>query len=191
MILVVLAGLCVLSVPLSGGRLRRLTRVEVRAVWAPLLALALQVWITTIAPGGNPTLYAAIHILTYCLVALFLWFNRHLPGTALIAAGALLNGFVITINGGVMPAAATAQRLAGLSLGAGFHNSAQLSHPHLLWLGDVIPVPGPLPNVLSVGDLIVFVGLLVLLQRTSRLHETGSQPGATPGSTQSLPGVHS
>jgi Family of unknown function (DUF5317) len=182
-ILIVLAAVCVLSVPLTGGRLRCLERVAVRAVWIPLLALALQVWITTIAPGGDAAVYGAIHILTYVLIAMFLWSNRHLPGVALIAAGVLINGTVITINGGVMPAAVTAQRLAGMSLGPGFHNSAQLPGPHLLWLGDVIPVPGPLPNVLSVGDLIVFAGLLVLLHRTSRLRE--------PRATQSLPGVHS
>ncbi|MGO9821811.1 MAG: DUF5317 family protein [Solirubrobacteraceae bacterium] len=62
-----------------------------------------------------------------------------------------------------------------------------MSHPHLLWLGDVIPVPGPLPNVLSVGDLIVFAGLIVLLQRISRLADQRQRPGVT----QSLPGVHS
>jgi hypothetical protein len=188
-ILILLVAVCVLSVPLTGGRLRRLANVEVRAVWLPLLALGLQVWITTIAPGGNPTVYAAIHIVTYGLIAAFLWANRHLPGTALIAAGALLNGFVITINGGVMPAAAAAQRLAGMSLGPGFHNSAQLPHPLLLWLGDVIPVPGPLPNVLSIGDLIVFAGLVVLLQRTSRLADA-RQPALQPGAAQRLPGVH-
>ena len=187
MILVVLAALSVLSVPLTGGRLRRLARVEVRAVWVPLLALALQVWITTIAPGGDPTIYGAIHIVTYALIGMFLWSNRHLPGIALITAGALINGFVIVVNGGVMPAAATAQRLAGMSLGPGFHNSAELSHPHLLWLGDVIPVPGPLPNVLSVGDVIVFAGLIVLLQRTSRLQDARPEPEVT----QSLPGVRS
>jgi hypothetical protein len=38
-------------------------------------------------------------------------------------------------------------------------------------------VPGPLPNVLSVGDVIVFVGLVVLLQRTSGLEDARSEPG--------------
>ncbi len=48
-------------------------------------------------------------------------------------------------------------------------------------------MPGPLPNVLSVGDLIVFAGLIVLLQRISRLADQRQRPGVT----QSLPGVHS
>jgi hypothetical protein len=49
---------------------------------------------------------------------------------------------------------------------AGYHNATPLAHPHLLWLGDLIPVPGPLPNVLSIGDCIVFAGMLILLHRT-------------------------
>jgi hypothetical protein len=39
----------------------------------------------------------------------------------------------------------------------------------LLWLGDIIPLPaGPLANVLSIGDVVIFVGLLFLLHRTCR-----------------------
>jgi Family of unknown function (DUF5317) len=165
-ILIVLAGLCLLTVPLTGGRLGRLTDLRLRGIWISPLALSLQLLVTTVAPGGNRSLHVAIHIATYGLIGIFLWANRHIPGVAVIATGALLNGLEIVINGGVMPASATAQRIAGLKLGPGFNNSAQLAHPHLLWLGDVIPVPGPLPNVMSVADLIIFAGMLVLLHRT-------------------------
>lgn len=42
-----------------------------------------------------------------------------------------------------------------------------LEHPRLLAIGDVIGVPGPWPlgNVLSVGDLVLYAGMLVLLHR--------------------------
>jgi hypothetical protein len=45
-----------------------------------------------------------------------------------------------------------------------------VADPHLLWLGDVLPVPLPLglSNVLSVGDLVLYAGALVLLHRTCR-----------------------
>ncbi len=184
MILVVLAGLCLLSVPLAGGRLRRLADLRLRAWWLSPLALALQLMVTTVAPGGNHTLHAAIHIGTYVMIGLFMWANRGLPGAAIISLGALMNGLTIVLNGGVMPAAASAQRIAGLQLGGGFNNSAHLAHPLLLWLGDVIPVPGPLPNVMSVGDLIIFAGMLVLLHRTC-----GSPAAAGQAQPQSLPGV--
>jgi Family of unknown function (DUF5317) len=169
-ILFLLAAACLISVPISGGRLRRLGDLELRCAWAAPLALGLQVLIITVAPGGDSSLHAAAHLGTYGLGGLFLWANRHLRGSRLIATGAIANTVAIAANAGIMPASMTAQRIAGLATGTGFQNSAHLAHPHLLWLGDIIPVPGPLPlgNVLSIGDLVIYAGMLVLLHNTCR-----------------------
>jgi hypothetical protein len=68
-----------------------------------------------------------------------------------------------------MPASAWAIARSGLEVGDGFANSAALAAPRLLFLGDVIPVPaGPVANVLSVGDLVLFAGLALLLARACR-----------------------
>jgi len=168
MILIVLAGLCVASVPLTQGKLSRLAELRLRCLWLAPLALAVQVVIVTIAPQGDHMLHAAIHIGTYALSGAFLWLNRKIPGAKIIAAGTLANALPIVANGGVMPASATAERLAGLTVSTGFHNSGVVMHPYLLWLGDNIPVPGPLPNVLSVGDCLIYAGMLVLLHRACR-----------------------
>ena len=168
MILILLAALCLLSVPLTGGRLRRLAEIRLRWLWLGPAAVFVQTVLVTILPGGSHALHSVIHIGTYVMLGAFLWANRRLPGVPVIGAGAFLNALAITVNGGVMPAAATAERLAGLTLGKGFHNSVVLAHPHLLWLGDIIPVPWPLPNVLSVGDCIVYMGMLVLLHKVCR-----------------------
>jgi hypothetical protein len=168
MVLIVLAAACILSVPLTGGRLGRLAALRLRCLWLAPVALALQVLIVNIVPSGNHAVHVAVHIGTYGLLVLFLWINRAIVGTRTIAVGTLSNTAAILSNGGVMPASIRAQRLAGLYEGGGFHNSAAVAHPHLLWLGDIIPVPGPLPNVLSVGDLIIFAGMLVLLHTTCR-----------------------
>jgi hypothetical protein len=180
MILIALAGLCVLSVPVFGGHLSRLAELRLRGLWIPVLALALQVVITTLAPGGHRALHDEIHVATYVLLGVFLWTNRRLPGVPIIATGALMNGLAIVLNGGVMPSAAAAQRIAGLKATAGFQNSAHLAHPVLLWLGDIIPWPGPLPNVLSIGDCLIYAGTLVLLQRTCR-------PGGAPETVVAAP----
>lgn len=123
------------------------------------------------APSGDPALHASLHLATYALGGVFLWGNRRVPGAWLIIVGAAANTAAIATNQGVMPASATAQRLAGLTTGGGFQNSAHLTYPHLLWLGDVIPVPGPWPlgNVLSIGDCIIFSGMLVLLHVRCRI----------------------
>jgi hypothetical protein len=168
MILILLAVICLLSVPLLGGKLSRLVDLRLRFVWAAPVALALQVLIFNIVPGGSESLHAAIHISTYVLLALFMWANRRVPGALIMGSGALLNAVTIVVNGGIMPQWETAQRLAGLPMRNGFHNSEVLPHPHLQFLGDVIPVPAPfgLRNVLSVGDCILFAGMFVLLHRT-------------------------
>jgi Family of unknown function (DUF5317) len=167
MLLVIAAVLCVVSVPLFGGRLARLAELDLRATWAALLAAALQVWITQ-APDGSHALHVFLHFASYAFVSWFLIANRRLVGMPLLALGAALNVLAISVNGGTMPASVSAARIAGIDSADGFANSAAVAHPHLLWLGDVIPVPGPWPigNVLSVGDLLIFAGALYLLHRT-------------------------
>ena len=166
MLLVIAAIACLVTVPLFGGRLARLSALHMRATSAALGAAALQVWITQ-APDGSHALHVAAHLASYALVAVFLVANRRLTGLPLLALGAGLNVLAIAANGGVMPASASALRIAGIDASDGFANSAAVAHPHLLWLGDVIPVPGPWPigNVLSIGDLLIFAGALYLLHR--------------------------
>jgi hypothetical protein len=186
MILVFLVVTCMLTVPLTGGRLSRMGQLQLRLAWAAPLAVTLQIVIVDVAPGGARFWHTAIHLGTYGLGGAFLWANRRLPGAWLITVGTAANALAIAANAGVMPAAATAQRLAGLTTGGGFQNSAHLAHPHLLWLGDVIPVPGPWPlgNVLSVGDCLLFAGMLVLLHVTCRTSGIARPPVPDVGAAQ-------
>jgi hypothetical protein len=174
MILIALAGVCLLSVPLTGGRLSRLADVRARGTWLPVTALALQVLITTLLPNGSPELHKLAHIGTYALIGLFLGVNRRIAGVLVIAAGALLNALAIVLNGGIMPASLAAQRIAGVHVEAGFQNSAAVAHPVLPWLGDVIPWPGPLPNVLSIGDCVVYAGMAIALHAACRRSAAGT-----------------
>jgi hypothetical protein len=164
MLLVITALALVASVPLAGGRLGALAEIRPRAVWAVLLAAGIQVAITQMA-GGSHELHVVLHVLSYVLDGYFLFANRRLTGVPLVAVGAALNVLAIASNGGVMPANATALKISGIASRPGFDNSAVLAHPHLALLGDIIPVPGPWPigNVLSIGDLIIFIGALVVL----------------------------
>jgi Family of unknown function (DUF5317) len=179
MLLVLLAIACLLSVPLRGGRLRRLGDIRLRAEWAALAALALQVAVLGVFTAGAAWWHAVAHVATYALAAWFVWANRAIPGVVLLAIGGAANLLAIAANGGVMPTSAWAERAAGLQPSDAFANSAVRDHPHLLWLGDVIPVPLPLglSNVLSVGDLLIYAGALVLLQRTC-VHAGEPKPAA-------------
>jgi hypothetical protein len=184
MLLLIAALACLVSVPLAGGQLSRLGALDLHAVWAVFAAAAIQVAITSAAPGGSHALHAGLHGLSYVLVGWFVLANRRLAGMPILVLGTALNALAIAVNGGVMPASATALRIAGIHPSAGFENSAALTHAHLRYLGDVIPVPGPWPigNVLSVGDLVIVAGALVLVHAVCRPRRRGAAvtPPARP-----------
>jgi uncharacterized protein DUF5317 len=169
MFLGVLFALAVASVPLAGGRLGALADLRLRGVWAIAAALAVQVLIITVLPGGHPALHKAIHLSTYLLAATFAWLNRRVPGVAAAALGGALNFAAIAANGGVMPASSWAMRVAGFADPAHrFVNSGHVAHARLQVLGDVFALPAswPVHNVFSVGDIVLFIGVTVLLHVT-------------------------
>jgi hypothetical protein len=105
-----------------------------------------------------------------------------------IGLGAMLNAAAITANDGVMPASASAMRSAGLAHEAGgaFMNSAPVTDARLAFLGDIIAVPSWLPDakVFSVGDLLIFLGAIVLVHVASRRRAADELPaGAAPAAT--------
>jgi hypothetical protein len=82
----------------------------------------------------------------------------------------------IALNGGTLPAAASALESSGHQGPPGqFANSAVLPDAKLAIFGDVFATPSWLPgnNVFSIGDVLIWVGLAWLLWRTCR-----SRPGA-------------
>jgi hypothetical protein len=171
MLIAALVLLALASVPLTGGRLSAIAEVRIRGGWIALGALAVQVLIVTIFPGGNHTLHTTLHLFTYGLLGAFVWANRRIPGLLVIGAGGALNLAAIAANGGVMPASSAALRRAGLHPDpADFTNSGPLAHPHLLPLGDVFATPAgmPLHNVFSVGDVLIVLGTAVLAHRLGR-----------------------
>jgi hypothetical protein len=165
MLFLALLALLVLSVPLAGGSLRSLGDLRWRAGWAIAAALAVQALVLAVVPGAT-TGHRIAHVASYALAAWFVWANRRIPGVLLAGAGGGLNGLVIALNGGVLPASRSALETAGIDPAApGFHNSAVLANPHLPWLGDVLAVPAglPLANVFSVGDVLLLAGAAAVL----------------------------
>ena len=158
--------LCILSVPLLGGRLQALGELEFRRGGYAVAALVIQIVIISILRVDVWGLSEEIHLATYFLLGAFLIANRHIPGLLVIALGGALNFAAIASNGGVMPADPDALRAIGRSPASDeFINSTALDHPKLAFLGDIIPTPAswPVSNVYSVGDLLILTGAFVLL----------------------------
>ena len=163
--------LIICSALLLGGKLGLLASVRIRYTGLIVLALGVQILITEVITTAPRALDVALHLGSYAAAGVALWANRALPGLVLIGVGAMLNAAIITLNGGTMPASAHALANAGLSTrNTGFVNSGIVHHPVLPWLGDILATPQWLPfrNVLSVGDIIILVGAVVLGHWVSR-----------------------
>ena len=168
MLILVATVLAMLLVPLLGGRLSGLARIDLRGGRLVAAALVLQVLAITVFPTWPHAVLVTVHALSYVLAAAFVWVNRHIAGLPLLAAGGALNALAIAANGGQMPASEAAVRSAGLPVDVDhFVNSGVLEDPRLLFLGDVFASPSwlPLQNVYSPGDLLLLAGAVWVVHR--------------------------
>lgn len=156
---------CLVAIPLAGGRFSPLADVQLRWVWLAVAGLATQIVIISVAPEGARWAHTLPHVLSYALVGAMLWANRRIPWLWLVASGGVANFACIVANDGVMPASAWARETAGMPpAGDEFVNSGVVADPNLLFLGDVFPFPAPWsPNVFSVGDVLIAVGIFLCL----------------------------
>jgi Family of unknown function (DUF5317) len=166
MIMIVGAILGIATVPLFGGRFGSLVHVRLNMGWLVFLSIMLQTLVISVLNRWlSPTSAAALHIISYACVGLFVAVNRRVAGLWLVGLGGLMNLAAIVANGGVMPANPAAVARAGLKPPDGFENSRVVTEPRLAFLGDIFAIPAgvPLANVFSYGDVILNVGLLLVV----------------------------
>ncbi len=169
--LVILAGL--LLGKLAGGRISHIGTVRIR-FW-PLIFLALAIQFLVFLPFFQwpQILIAILYLLSMGLLFVFALFSFRLPGMVIIIVGLLLNLLVISFNGGFMPADAEAYASVGkVSTATALQENQVVNNLQLMTdqtklngLGDRIPLPFPwgLGSVISAGDIVLLVGLLVLM----------------------------
>ncbi len=170
MIVVALTAIGVVSALLSRRRLKRFASLQLQGLWLVWLAILVQVVVFEVL-GQHIPMWSSnvLHLVSYVLCVGFLWRNRSIRGSWIIAIGTACNLIVISANGGTMPANAAAWKRAGLpEFEPGvFENSRALTSPRLAFLGDIFAIPAdwPLANVFSVGDVLIVIGGTYLAHR--------------------------
>jgi hypothetical protein len=159
-LMLLVISLAVVAGALAGGRLDRLPHAGVRLAPLAVVGLALQL---APVPGR------AALVLLYLSFGLLLGFaaaNLRQPGFALVLLGLVLNLAVIGANGG-MPVARSAIVASGQqdTLGELAEDGDGVKHhlagpsTRLLLLGDVLALPPPVKQVISVGDVAIDAGI--------------------------------
>lgn len=167
---VIVLALAVVVGYLFGGRLTSLEQLNLRWWWLALAGLAIQ-FLPLPEGGGGSDLIARTGVLalSYSLLLAFGVANIRLAGMPLILFGLACNAAVIVSNGG-MPVSEEALRASGqpdviqylVDEGAYKHHLMQ-DYDVLPFLADVIPVPRPIRQVISIGDVFIYTGLICLV----------------------------
>lgn len=153
---------------LAGGRLGNLANVRFRWPMSGLAGIALQ--FAPVAGTGGTLLLVASFLFLFVAAGV----NRRLPGFALILVGLWLNFVVITVNEGMpvtqhaLVASGQANTLADLRSGADTKHHLASDKDELLFLGDAIPIPPPVHQAVSLGDLLTYSGAMWFVIRGMR-----------------------
>lgn len=167
---------------LTNGDLRKLEKAPLRHAW--LFAVAFVVQFAIFWPSQETALrygrlVPALYIASFVLVLGALAVNLRTAGIPLAALGVTSNLVAIAVNGGYMPTTrAMAERcealgsylpLADASTVLVHQNSVISPEPRLLFLGDVLSLPGCFAGTaFSLGDVLLSVGIVWLLLHYSR-----------------------
>jgi hypothetical protein len=174
---------------LLGGRLRNVAELQLRWPALALVGLALQ-FIT----GPGDTVPLACLYLSFVLLIVFTVANIRVFGFPLILAGVLCNLLVIGANGG-MPVSAHALVASdqGQFLGDLENNPYPKHHlatedDLLRFLGDVIPVPTPVAQAISLGDILTYGGVGMVIVGAMRTMPSRRKDGV--GADEAVGHVH-
>lgn len=150
--------------------------IKFKNSWLLLPAVALQILSSISEVRGykfGTFITLIVNGTIFCLVFLVIWFNRKYVGLWFIGLGALLNALVMLFNGGRMPVdmsllgneAYMTEAVDLMLRGADNKHVALDVATKMPVLADIIGVPGFIGlgmPVISIGDIIVAVGLFLL-----------------------------
>jgi hypothetical protein len=151
-----------------GGALRNLAHLRVSLWWMFPVGLFLQI-VPVPRPETGTARYLpfAILLFSYLVLISVTAINWRLRGAPIILLGLLLNVVPIALNRG-MPVSGQAVREVGGAVEdvptepGGKHHLAT-GEDRLTFLSDVLPIREPFREVVSVGDLVLWLGAAVFL----------------------------
>jgi len=158
------------------GALRGLSRLQLVAGWVFPVLLLFQ-FVFFYFQGKNEALqqYTGVTIMAiYVIGLLFLALNRKQAGFKTIFVGVFLNFIVMALNGGAMPVSLEAASTLGQyyvdvlqNNDVVFKHAKLMEDTRLPFLGDIIPIVAPYPRemVISIGDIVMNIGIFVFLQK--------------------------
>jgi hypothetical protein len=172
------------------GNLRAFSQLNLKWGWVFPLLLIVQLAVFMLQNNSEflGQLSGSIYILVYIIGLLFLFLNRKNPGFILIFIGVFLNFLVMGVNGGRMPVSVESAAVLDPGYIEALKESLYAKHTmltsttHLGFLGDVIPISDPYPRtqIISIGDIIMNIGIFLFIQYIMVHHPLAKKNDLSP-----------
>jgi hypothetical protein len=101
----------------------------------------------------------------YGLLIVFIFINKSNKFIIIIGVGFILNAIAIFSNGGAMPVGVNAAKLMGSADNVNLDGLYILvsSSTRFSFLGDIIYIRYPRPYAISIGDIVMAVGVMLYI----------------------------
>lgn len=161
---------------IRGGELSRFQNINLKRLWILIISLGLQLFI--ILFGMNNVTFALdyikeLYILSYVFLVIYLLLNITNRQLVIVFVGVILNGLAFIFNNGKMPVSVEGLKLAGLNNVVDLVAANKLALYAPLTDGTkygflskliIIQKPFPYNAVLSIGDVVIALGLFIFIQ---------------------------
>jgi hypothetical protein len=164
---------------LTGGKIRNIGNLYINGWYLFVISFLTEIISLFIASKTNGNLsiiiennFFYIHIFIYLLLIMGLMMNFREIGLRITLFGSTLNFLPLLLNNGKMPVSINALKHSKLYIQLSLLDEGRIMTHALadkgtkLWiLGDIIPIPKPyfFPKIISIGDILIALGLFILI----------------------------
>ena len=173
--LAIVTGVALLVVVVTRGSFSQLYRLPIQSIWMVVVALAIQIVLAFVdIPADRlDDLGFALVMASYAFLLAFCFVNLRVPMIWVIALGIALNALVIGLNRGMPTAPNEVTTRSGRTVEEPIERTAkhrpESNDDVLQFLGDRLRVPEPVDELVSIGDIAIGVGIVLVCYQGSRV----------------------
>jgi Family of unknown function (DUF5317) len=150
------------------GKLQNLSKISLKGMYLIIIAFIIEFFIIILIQNEILAPSISTYIVNgtmYIFIFAFIYMNRKNPYIVLMGIGFILNALAIFSNGGTMPVSGNAVEAIGFSTnvhGEGLYSLIE-AKTNLSFLGDIIPIDFIGRFIVSVGDLVSALGMILFV----------------------------
>ena len=176
----IVGGVALVVVLVTRGSFSQLFRLPIQSIWMVLVALAIQILLAFVDIPANrlDDLGFGLVMASYAFLLAFCFVNLRISMMWVIGVGIALNALVIGLNVGMPTRDNEVTTRSGRTIEEPIERTAkhrpESGDDLLPFLGDRLQVPAPIDEVISIGDVVIGAGIILVCYQGSRVRRRRS-----------------